>query len=112
MAPPQKVRPPIVVIPPARTIVVLVASFTLFIIAVSAIGDALHAHGINQLWSLIILLAAGVLVRTIWMTIRKRRKVANHQKWVSGLGDGFAQRLEVARLEAKRWQGRDTGGRP
>lgn len=36
--------------------------------------------------------------------------VVNHQKWVSGLGDGFAQRLEEARLEAKRWQGKNSGG--
>lgn len=110
MAPPQKIHPPKFVMPSARTIVSIGALCILFVIAVDTLGDALHNYGLNRLWSVLILLGVGVLGRALWKTIRKRRKVANHQKWVSGLGDGFAQRLEEARLEAKRWQGKNSGG--
>ena len=107
MSPPQKIRPPTFVATSARTIMRLAALVALFLIAVSALGDALHSYGFNRLWSLVIILAVSVLVRKVWLTIRKRRKVANHQKWMSGLGDGFAQRLEEARQEARRWKERE-----
>ncbi|KGM57465.1 hypothetical protein N799_05170 [Lysobacter arseniciresistens ZS79] len=79
----------------------LVAS--LAIICLDALATVVHDHyGLHRLWAFIILIATGIVGYKLFVKLRRKWKAAKHNKWVGGLGDGFAQKLEDAREEARR----------
>ena len=88
----------------------LIAAVLVFFQVSIWIADAMRLNGINRCWSYVIVLTATYLAHNGWRALSKRRKAIKHKKWAAGLADGFAEKLEDARQEARRRK-RGAGGR-
>lgn len=84
----------------------LIASVLAFLQLSGFIADALDLHGLSRGWPFVIVLMSGYLAAAAWRALRKRKKAIDHARWQAGLPNGFRKRLEEARKEACRWQGR------
>lgn len=95
-------QPPTFVLPSLLTMIVMVLVGSLAIICLDALATSLHQHyGLNRLWAFVILTSAGIVGYKAWVKLRRKWKAAKHDKWVDGLGGGFAHLLEKAKEEAR-----------
>lgn len=63
----------------------------------NAIAGALAKHEMNALWALAIMFAGLAIIATVWRIIWAYRRVVEHKRWVGGLGEGLAARLDAMR---------------
>lgn len=89
---------------PLTTIALLITLILAAFAATSALGTALENLGVNRHWALVIVLTSSAGAYALGRAISARQKRIQHQRWIGGLGEGFAQKLDEARREAR--QGR------
>lgn len=77
----------------AMCIVAVAAAWQIF----NAIARALANHGIDALWALAIMFVGLAIIATVWRVIHAYKRVEAHKRWVGGLGEGLAARLEAMR---------------
>lgn len=80
---------------------ILIAAVLSFFQISGWISDALDLQGFARGWSFVIVLTSAYLGHGAWRAARKRKKAIKHEKWMAGLGVGFAENLEKARKEAR-----------
>jgi hypothetical protein len=99
--------------PPARAwldrttplkLAILIAAVLSFFQVSGWISDALDLQELARGWSFVIVLTSAYLGHSAWRAVRKHKKAIEHKKWRAGLADGFAEKLDEARNEARRWQ--------
>lgn len=91
----------------ASSIVILIAAIMLLALAINLVGDLLQFIGISRFWSLFVVVGGGWFAFKRWQGVRSKRKAKAHEEWMDSLASGFAQRLEEAREEAKRWRSKE-----